>query len=64
MCGLFQVKILAPNADAAISILDKSNGSVLLSRCLLLDEPKVKQLKVIFIGQHMLYTLSYITLEV
>ncbi|KAJ1693233.1 hypothetical protein LUZ63_009931 [Rhynchospora breviuscula] len=40
-----EVKILAPNADAAIFIMDKSNGSVLLSRCLLLDEPKVKQLE-------------------
>lgn len=48
------MKILAPNADAAISIMDKSNGSVLLSWCLLSDEPKVKQLEVIFLGPHLL----------
>jgi hypothetical protein len=56
-----QVKILVPIADAAVSILDKSNGSVLLSRCLLLDEPKVKQLEVTFSGQHMLFILTLLT---
>ncbi|XP_073012455.1 intermembrane lipid transfer protein VPS13 isoform X2 [Typha latifolia] len=41
-----QLKLMMPNGHAVISIVDKFNASIVFGLCILLDEPKLKQLEV------------------